>query len=317
MYNYSKVFFEKISAETGFIRDNLEKVFRLCEVLQYLNENRMLAECLVLKGGTAINLTVFDLPRMSVDIDLDFAKECSREEMLGMRTEINEDLLNYMFAQGYALSPNTKNPHSLDSWVFYYQNSAGNRDSLRVEINYSLRNHIFPTEKRKIVADFLNIECGINTLSTIELFGTKIKALIERTAARDLYDVQNMIKCNVIQKEEQGLLRKIVVFYLAIGAKQQITLPFNFDNINNLKYNQIRAKLIPVLKKGEHFDIEAAKVVVKDFLFEFMALTDKEKQFIENFNKGAYKPDLLFEDDDIIKRIKEHPMAVWRTKRKI
>jgi len=32
MYNYSKVFFEKISAETGFIRDNLEKVFRLCEI---------------------------------------------------------------------------------------------------------------------------------------------------------------------------------------------------------------------------------------------------------------------------------------------
>ena len=315
MYNYSKDFFDKISTETGFIRDNLEKVFRLCEVLQYLNESRMFAECLVLKGGTAINMTVFDLPRVSVDIDLDFDRECRRDEMLKMRTEINENLLNYMFAQGYALSPNTKNPHSLDSWVFYYQNSAGNRDSIRIEINYSLRNHIFPAVKKKIITDFVNMKCEINTLSTFELFGTKIKALIERTAARDLYDVHNMIKCDVIKEEEQGSLRKIVIFYLVIGAKHRIELPFHFDNINNLKYNQIRAKLIPVLKKSEHFDFEAAKIIVKEYLSELMILTNNEKLFVEKFNQGVYQPDLLFEDDEIIERIKEHPMAVWKIKK--
>ena len=152
-------------------------------------------------------------------------------------------------------------------------------------------------------------------MSTTELFGTKIKALIERTAARDLYDVQNMIKYNVIQEEEHGLLRKTVIFYLVIGAKQQISLPFNFDNINNFNYNQIRAKLVPVLKKGEHFDFEAAKIIVKDYLSELMTLTNKEILFIRNFNQGVYQPDLLFENDDIIRRIKEHPMAVWRIKR--
>ena len=219
-----------------------------------------------------------------------------------------------MFAQGYALSPNTKNPHSLDSWVFYYQNSTGNRDSIRIEINYSLRNHIFPAVKKKIIASLFNVEYEVNTLSTLELFGTKIKALIERTAARDLYDVHNMIKHNVIKEEEQGLLRKIVVFYLVIGAKQRIELPFHFDNINNLKYNQIRANLIPVLKKNEHFDFEAAKVTVRDCLSELMTLTDNERLFIENFNQGIYRPDLLFDDSEIIERIKEHPMAVWRIK---
>jgi len=123
---------EKVSAETGFIRDNLEKVFRLCEILQYLNEELLFIDHLALKGGTAINLTVFDAPRLSVDIDLDFTKECSREEMLQIRTIINDKLLIFMFAQGYALSPNTKNPHSLDSWVFYFQNAAGNRDSISI-----------------------------------------------------------------------------------------------------------------------------------------------------------------------------------------
>jgi predicted nucleotidyltransferase component of viral defense system len=315
MYNYGKNFLDKVATETGFIRDNLEKVFRLCEILQYLNEDRLFAGHLVLKGGTAINLTVFDMPRLSVDIDLDFSKECSREEMLEIRTNINDNLLNFMFAQGYALSPNTKNPHSLDSWVFYFQNAVGNRDSIRIEINYSMRNHLFPAEKRKINVEFLNIEYEVNTLSVLELFGSKIKALIERTAARDLYDVRNMLKYNVIQEKKQNLLRKIIVFHLVIGAKKKVELPFDFENINSLKYSQIRANLIPVLKKSEHFDFESAKTIAKDYLAKLMILTDHEKLFIENFNAGIYQPDLLFDDEEIIERIKAHPMAVWRTKR--
>jgi len=314
MYNYTKKDLDKVATETGFIRDNLEKVFRLCEILQYLNKNQLFAEHLALKGGTAINLTVFDMPRLSVDIDLDFTKECNREEMLEIRTSINDNLLNFMFAQGYALSPNTKNPHSLDSWGFYYQNSVGNRDSIRIEINYSMRNHIFPIEKKKINVEFLNIEYEVNTLATLELFGSKIKALIERTAARDLYDVQNMLKYNVIQADKQDLLRKIIVFYLVIGVKKKVELPFDFENINGLKYSQIRANLIPVLKKNEKFDFEAAKTIVKDYLSKLMVLTDNEKLFIENFNQGTYQPELLFDDEDVIERIKEHPMAVWRTK---
>ena len=317
MYNYTKKNLDRLAVETGFIRDNLEKVFRLCEVLQYLNENQLFAEYLALKGGTAINLTVFSMPRLSVDIDLDFSKECSREEMLEIRENINENLLNFLFAQGYALSPNTKNPHSLDSWIFYFQNSAGNRDSIRIEINYSMRNHIFPIEKRKMNVAFLNtIEYELNTVSILELFGSKIKALIERTAARDLYDVQNMLKYNVIHADKQDLLRKAVVFYLVTGAKQKIELPFNFENINNLKYTQIRANLIPVLRKSERFDVETTKTMVKDYLSQLMTLTDNEKRFIESFNSGSYQPDLLFDDEDIIERIKEHPMAVWRTIRR-
>ena len=73
MYNYSKKFLEKIAAETGFIRDNMEKVFRLSDILQFLNANSSTKEYLSLKGGTAINLIVFNMPRLSVDIDLDYS----------------------------------------------------------------------------------------------------------------------------------------------------------------------------------------------------------------------------------------------------
>jgi len=69
LYNYTKKGLDKIAAQTGFIRDNLEKIFRLNDVLQFLYAGSTNGEYLSLKGGTAINLTVFNMPRLSVDID--------------------------------------------------------------------------------------------------------------------------------------------------------------------------------------------------------------------------------------------------------
>lgn len=117
----------------------------------------MLSESLALKGGTAINLLIFELPRLSVDIDLDFTKACSKEEMLQIRERINKELVNYLNSQGYNLSPATRNPHSLDSWVFYYQNAANNKDNIKIEINYSMRNHILPLVNKQTEIDFLRI----------------------------------------------------------------------------------------------------------------------------------------------------------------
>lgn len=51
---------------------------------------------LALKGGTAINLTIFDLPRLSVDIDLDFTNHVTKDEMLIIRQKITNLLKNYL-----------------------------------------------------------------------------------------------------------------------------------------------------------------------------------------------------------------------------
>lgn len=69
---YDIIYLGKKAEELGFVRDTLEKVTRLADVLEYLNTNPVLKKSLALKGGTAINLTIFNLPRLSVDIDLDY-----------------------------------------------------------------------------------------------------------------------------------------------------------------------------------------------------------------------------------------------------
>lgn len=69
MSNYDVTYLENKAKELGFVRDTLEKVTRLTDILEYINTNPILKDSLALKGGTAINLTIFNLPRLSVDID--------------------------------------------------------------------------------------------------------------------------------------------------------------------------------------------------------------------------------------------------------
>ncbi|NLK91597.1 MAG: nucleotidyl transferase AbiEii/AbiGii toxin family protein [Bacteroidales bacterium] len=284
----------------------------MSDILQYINANPLLFSHLALKGGTAINLVVFNLPRLSVDIDLDFTKHCLRDEMFVLRKQINSDILKYMTSQGYQLNPSSKNPHSLDSWVFYYLNSSGNKDNIKIEINYSMRNHVFEPIEKEVYMESLSLHLHVRTLTNLELFGSKIKALIERTAARDLYDVYNMLMLPVFSVSEQSLLRKIVILYLAIGGNTPPKTDFNFKAIDNLNFSQIKRKLIPVLKKSDKFEFEVAKSEVKTYLTTLMVLTDNEKLFLERFNQKIYQPELLFDELDIVGRINDHPMAIWK-----
>lgn len=313
MNSYNKNNLAQLAAQTHFLRDNLEKVLRLSDVLQFVSQNPKFNDCLVLKGGTAINLTVFDMPRLSVDIDLDFHKDCTRDEMLECRADFNAEILAYMASQGYQLSPSTKNPHSLDSWVFFYQNAGGNRDNIKIEINYSMRQHIFVPQKRSIHASYIPT-ADVLTLEPIELFGSKIKALIERHTCRDLYDVYNLLHSDWMQRFDLGLMRKIVVFYLAVGGSHAPKKEYSLDAIRQIKFAQIRATLLPMLKKGDPFDFEAAKDEVVQFLENLLQLTESEVAFIEAFNAKNYQPELLFSDLTFVNNIRNHPMAYWKTK---
>lgn len=93
MMQLDRMMLGRMAKDMGFVRDTLEKVYRLADVLKFMEEDGLLAKSIALKGGTAINLTIFDLPRLSVDIDLDYCKSIEREEMLADR-EVITDRIN-------------------------------------------------------------------------------------------------------------------------------------------------------------------------------------------------------------------------------
>ncbi len=311
MFNYTKAELSEIANKQNFIRDTLEKVVRLSEVLDYINSNPIMKGCLALKGGTAINLTVFHLPRLSVDIDLDYCSEGKREEMLVQRQKISEDLKKFMQTQGYSLNPQSRSRHSLDSSVFTYINLGGMRDNIKVEINYSLRHHLFELEDRPVLSDVIHMEHLVTVLSPVELFAAKINALLSRAAVRDLYDTYNMINMELFSKDEYEMLRKSVVFYTAI-SQEEIPERYDVNVIDRISIRKIRTDLLPVIQKGEFIELEKIKNRVKEFLSGLMVLTANEQDFLRKFRDKEYCPELLYDNEQVIKRISNHPMALWK-----
>jgi len=307
---YDKLALGKKAREHGFVRDAFEKMSRLTEILHYINTEPEFGLTLALKGGTAINLTMFNLPRLSVDLDLDFTESLTRDEMSAKRVRINERLKRFMTSEGYMLKEKTRYTHALDSLVYSYANAAGSPDNLKIEINYLLRSHILVPNVLKTRTEGVFVDFTVRMLSPVELFASKIVALSDRAAARDLYDLNNMIIFNIFNESELKLLRKCAVFYHTIaGNKEQ---GFNFKKLDTISARVVRTDLLPMIRNAKRFDLQEARERVSAFLNERMALTEKESAFLKHFTTGRYEPQLLFEDNEIIKRIENHPMLIWR-----
>ena len=236
--------------------------------------------------------------------------------MLESRDVINSTIDRYMVSQGYSKNPKTKNPHSLDSWVYDYQSASGNKDNIKIEINYSLRSHVLEAEERPIITEYFASEYKVKSLAPIEIYGSKINALLSRAAARDLYDARNMIHFGLFNESEKEMLRKCVVLYAAISARDKNSINKDFDTtaIDLITNQKIKRDLFPVIKRKDDFELEPAKKLVKAYITDLMVLTKEEKEFLDEFESGEYIPELLFEDKDILDRIKNHPMALWKTR---
>lgn len=311
---YDRMTLGRQAKELGFVRDSFEKVCRLAEVLAFFEKDELLSRSLALKGGTAINLTIFDLPRLSVDIDLDLAESLPRDAMLERRGIITERIKKFMAADGYTLSPKSKHYHALDSFVYEYQNAGGGKDNLKIEINYMLRCHVLEPRRRAVRLPWLERELSVLSVDPLEIFASKIVALINRAAPRDLFDLNNMLKLGLFDESEQELLRKCVVFYSAIGTEETPT-SFSFGSILSIRQNQIKTDLLPVLRNSTFFDAKAAEDECVGYLKELLTLTEQETDFLQAFQAKQYRPELLFSDSAILERVSEHPMALWKCER--
>jgi predicted nucleotidyltransferase component of viral defense system len=82
-FEYTKADIEAVAREHNYTINNVEKILRLSFILNDLNTLPDFKGKLLLKGGTAINLVAFDkLPRLSVDLDLNFATNLPKDGIL-------------------------------------------------------------------------------------------------------------------------------------------------------------------------------------------------------------------------------------------
>ncbi|MBP5444922.1 MAG: nucleotidyl transferase AbiEii/AbiGii toxin family protein [Acholeplasmatales bacterium] len=307
--NYTRDSIEKMANESGFIREVYEKVVRLVDVLEFINSNNNLVDKLSLKGGTAINLLYFNLPRLSVDIDLDYIGSIDKKEMLSDREIINKIIISFMVNNNYILSKKSKRVVSLDSLVFNYNSCFGGRNVIKIEINYMNRCHVLECTKRRIVSPFMKNDFDILTIHKDELYASKLNALLDRSKVRDLFDIYYMIKTNQIMNLKR--FKYLYVFYNMIGGRGK-PLDFELEKIKNMHYYEFKRQLKPQLAKMDDFDAEATKDIVIKWIKDNIVEDENIKEFIDNFNNGIFTPEILFEDMPYNKAIIDHPMAKWR-----
>jgi predicted nucleotidyltransferase component of viral defense system len=233
----------EVASTAGFDPQMLEKVLHLMNLLNMLNVHPYLKEKWVLKGGTALNLFLLDLPRLSVDIDLNYIGALDRQEMLEQRPKVEQAAQAVFSREGFSVR-RVPTDHAGGKWRLVYNSYNGRTGNLEVDINFMFRQPLWDP----IVAD--SIELGLHKARTIpildlhELAAGKLAALLARTQVRDLFDCQqifNSVKLN------PKLLRIGFVAYGGMNRKDWRTV-----TIDDIAFdpNDLVNRLIPTLRQS-------------------------------------------------------------------
>lgn len=146
-----------------------------------------------MKGGTAINLFVRDMPRLSVDIDVVYTRwDVEREEALAA---IADELASVSARLSRArLTVRTIASRGLgDSKLLIDDRQS----EVKVEVNVVFRGTVLPVERRSLsakTAAMFSAELELPVLAVDELYGSKLVAAMDRQHPRDLFDVWQMFE---------------------------------------------------------------------------------------------------------------------------
>jgi predicted nucleotidyltransferase component of viral defense system len=160
-----------------------------------------------LKGGTAINLFVRDMPRLSVDLDLVFPDHTlSRDKALArIKATLRQaaDRLKKRGFQTHASAPDAGETKLL---------VRRGRIEIKVEVNFVMRGTVRPVRRVSLTPtarDVLMADLDIPVVSLEDMYGGKLVAALDRQHPRDLFDVMLLFAHEGITP---GIRRAFVVY---------------------------------------------------------------------------------------------------------
>lgn len=291
----------------------LEKVYRLLKALEQFVSIPYLRDRLVLKGGTALNLFHFEnIPRLSVDIDLNYIGQLDRSKMLEERAVINE-AIRQIFRQNQFILDRNPNRHAGGKMVWRYQSALGQMGNLEIDLNYMYRRPLWPVIWMEPTI-YLEKLTKIPTLDLHELVAGKLAALFERRASRDLFDAHYLLTKSNLSINK---LRVAFVIYLAMTKIELKNLnEFHID----YDITEMRNQLFPLLRQHNlersrpKIKIWADKLLneLREALSKIIPLKNNEINFITQIREsGIIRPELITDDETLTKTISIHPAIQW------
>ncbi len=273
----------------------------------YLATARLMAEIapavfesgvFALKGGTAINLFLREMPRLSVDLDLVFSDH--RVPRAQALTAISEALrvANSRLAK-HGVKVQTVSAADMGETKLLVQR---NDLSVKIEVNTVIRGAVHPTRTMPLTvaaSDALMVDLDLPLLSPEDIYGGKLVAAMDRQHPRDLFDVMELFAHGGITPE----IRRAFVVYLASHNRTFHEVLFPTPKDIRLAYEGSFAGMT-----SEPVTIEAL-LETRDRLFQELpaALDANEREFLRTLVQA--KPTWSLLD---IPHLEELPAIRWR-----
>lgn len=268
----------------------------LLEVLPFV----AMEKCFALKGGTAINLFVRDMPRLSVDIDLTYLGDEAREEAL---KKVEEALYRIKAAiekniKSVKVYGSKRESQATDIKLFIERGPV----QIKIEASPVIRGTILPVEDRPLVAsasDMFEMAMDVLVVNLGDLYGGKIVAAMDRQHPRDLFDVKLLF-------ENEGITEDIkngFITYLLSHKRpfHEVLRPTLVDQKSAFENQFVGMTEI----KFEYSEFEGIR---KQLIREIhKKLTAKDQELLVSFALGEPKWELAS-----ISKMKDLPAVNWK-----
>lgn len=228
--------------------------------------------CFALHGGTAINLFVRDMPRLSVDIDLTYIPIEDRGltfKNIVIALENIKKRLEKILSQAKI----TLTPKFLKLLV------STDTAQIKIEVNQINRGLLCDAVKLELcdkAQEEFDAFCVLNTVSFGQLYGGKICAALDRQHPRDLFDVKDLLENEGFTNEvKEGVILSLLSSNRPLNEllnphliDQQDAMVNQFNGMSNKPFTYedfeaTRTKLIKSMRQN---------------------LKDKDKEFLLSFN---------------------------------
>lgn len=251
-----------------------------------------------LKGGTAINLFVRDLPRLSVDLDLVFTDyRLNRADSLAAISTAVGNMASRVSKLGLQVHVPSRTEGE-EAKLFIRRG----RIEVKVEINQVLRGTIRPIVSTRMVPAAraqLKADLRLPVLATEELYGGKLVAALDRNHPRDWFDVMLLLK----QEGITPSIRRCFVAYLAahnrpphevlFGPAKSLTRSFDHEFLG-MTSQEVSLAELEVVQRTVRGDLPKQ-------------LDDAERRFLVSLVSN--KPDWTLLD---IPHLKDMPAIRWK-----
>ena len=267
-----------------------DRVSLLLDILPIVAKRK----CFALKGGTALNLFIWEMPRLSVDIDLVYLPISDRDESLkdiSANLTIIKDELEKILRIKVVLTDNAKLVCSKGGTI------------VKVEVNTIIRGSLFDVAELDVVdvvQDNFGKFTSMAVLDKSEIYGGKICAALDRQHPRDIFDISKILDEGKGDFNEK--IKEAFMFYLLSHNR-----PINeilFSRINDKKAD-FKNQFEGMAK--EKFDYEDF-IKISKLLREKISnlFSDNDKKFILSFKRG--KPEWSL----FVKDISQYPSIKWK-----